>query len=307
MDCHTPRDSVCPIITPPLKLRFQILRFLEQSLPLPVLWVLLWPAAATHAMSHVCRSRSRDWSKVAPFLRPSGSVFLWRWHSLTQFIQTQSLAVWPDRLVTPRWRHRVNVENLPALLALKVEGVPMVMATLHTQSATLFRYILRSHGIPAATFVLNAEGHDKKTSRRDALLDEQVGLVGTPNLFDIRELRAAMRFLRSGGCLIIACDTRPAQRLMVRTPQGGFTMALGPLRMARSTGATVFPAIVFHEQQWRVTVHIGNPLNIPEAARGGDVSVFQSACEEFTHSVLPIIAKYPAQMDPAHVHSWSPC
>jgi lauroyl/myristoyl acyltransferase len=200
----------------------------------------------------------------------------------------------------------VNVENLASLLALKAAGVPMVMATLHTQSATLLRYILRSHGIPAATLVLNADAHDEKTNQRDALLDEQMGMVGLPNLFDIREMRAAMRFLQKGGCLIIACDIWPAQRLMIHTPQGGFTMALGPLRMARSTGATVFPAIVFHEPRWRVTVHIGNPLSIPHAGRGDCVSVFQSACEEFTHFVLPIIAKYPAQMDPAHVHSWSP-
>ncbi|MEX1117901.1 MAG: hypothetical protein WEB60_03825 [Terrimicrobiaceae bacterium] len=217
----------------------------------------------------------------------------------------QSLTVWPDRLRTTRWRRRVRVEKLSTLLAMQAEGIPMILATLHTHGLSLLRHSLRSHGLPAATLVLDGSGHGDKTGARDALLDQRMGLVGSPNLFDTREIRAAVQFLKKGGCLIIACDTRPPQSLTVRTPQGGFTMALGPLRMARLTGATVFPAVVCEERPWRVVIHIGNPINIPGEASTGENRGFESACASFAHAVLPIVAKYPEQMDPTHVHCWS--
>jgi lauroyl/myristoyl acyltransferase len=276
---------------------FHGLRTMERLLPLPLLACMLWPAVATYAL---CRclgkaGRSRARSFAAAYGSPSG--FLVTFQAFIGETYGRLVTLWPDRFMMPRWRRRFTVTGLDPLLACRAEGRPVVLAIIHFHHMNVLRLFLRSHGLPVASLTF---GPGVTTVRRsiNSAVDHGTPLADTPHKFSLEQLRSAYAFLRSGNCLLIACDKPSDDTITLPTDLGTIGIHLGPFRLAAMTNAVVIPAIAWQQRPWRFHVALGEPARPP--AHSSDRSAFQPIAKHCLTTWQAMIRDYPEQLTPGH-------
>jgi lauroyl/myristoyl acyltransferase len=276
---------------------FHGLRTMERLLPLPLLACMLWPAVATYAL---CRclgkaGRSRARSFAAAYGSPSG--FLGTFQAFIGETYGRLVSLWPDRFMMPRWRRRFTVTGLDPLLACRAEGRPVVLAIIHFHHMNVLRLFLRAHGLPVASLTF---GPGVTTVRRsiNSAVDHGTPLADTPHKFPLEQLRSAYAFLRSGNCLLIACDKPSDDTITLPTDLGTIGIHLGPFRLAAMTNAVVIPAIAWQQRPWRFHVAIGEPARPP--AHSSDRSAFQPIAKHCLTTWQAVIRDYPEQLTPSH-------
>jgi len=216
------------------------------------------------------------------------------WRHLIDEAYLMLATCWPDRWHEPGWARRFHVTGLEDVEQLANAGTPVVIAVVHFTNMSMLRYVLRSRGIPAASLAGFRE-HHPTAGVRDEALDRLAGLTGVPNRFVAADLRSAYHFLRSGNCLIIACDVETQQNVAVTTPVGTLHVAVGPFRLAQMAGGVVVPAILWQSGRLRFEASFGEPIR-PEPARGMP-EPFRPIAERCMRHWLPVMQAFPTQYD----------
>jgi lauroyl/myristoyl acyltransferase len=274
---------------------FHSLRAIERLLPPSLLAGILWPGVAAYAF---CRclgkaGRSRASSFAAAYGRPPG--FLSTFRAFIGETYGRLVTLWPDRLTAARWQRRFTVSGLEPLLACQAAGRPVVLAIIHFHHMNLLRLFLRAHGLPVASLTY---GPGMTAVRRsiNSAVDRCTPLVDTPHKFPLEQLRSAYAFLRSGNCLLIACDKRSNDSILLPTELGTISIHLGPFRLAAMANALVVPAMVWQKRPWKFHVALGEPTLPP--ANSSDLSVFQPIAKHCLSTWQIMIREYPEQLTP---------
>jgi len=180
---------------------------------------------------------------------------LWVWfEESVRFHLVRFLNFWPDRLVTKRWRERLDLQGFEAVKAVQTAGQPTVLVCLHHGPIHVLRYLLRAAGLPCAMVVL--ESRAERLSVRE-WKDSLSPPAGVPNVFCRDELKEMKRFMKQGGCLLVAADYGRGKMIEVDFGPTKLRVASGAFRLANSVGATVFPVAVSETGDWRFKVKVG--------------------------------------------------
>ncbi|MBX3733950.1 MAG: hypothetical protein KF791_15345 [Verrucomicrobiae bacterium] len=287
----------------PTLIAYRGLRGLERLLPPAPLRGLLWPFVAAAAFILALRIPRTNAARIAPLLRPGCPERPWQWRRLVGNLYFRMATFWPDRLRSHRWRDRMRIEGLEPILKARDGGTPVVFATLHLNTLSLMRYLLRAHGIPAATLITNPS-RNGLIRLRDEDQDRVTHLGGIPHTFHTDDLRQAVAFLKSGKCLMVACDLGSPRSLRLATRQGTLTVALGAFRLAQATGALLIPALTLQEDPWRFVTHIAPPVALPGNPETDEA--FRPAAEQWIRELLPHLERFPSQYDPLNKGVWTP-
>lgn len=108
-------------------------------------------------------------------------------------------------------------------------------------------------------------------------------------------LRNIYRLLRRNEVLLLALDGREGISWQ-EVPFLGMTAVIspGPMKIARSTGAAVLPAIIMRTGLYQHTVHIGPPVKLTELCREAEAAVRADTIAAL-QAFEPHIKKYPSQ------------
>jgi lauroyl/myristoyl acyltransferase len=211
------------------------------------------------------------------------------------------VCLWPERFLVNPWRSRLSITGLEEVRNRLAAGTPVVFAVLHFGELMLLHSVLRANGIPVAG--LTVSGDRRYRDLTDAVAEAAGGLRDVPRRF-MRDtgLRQAYCFLRSGGCLLIACDLSSKHSVDVPTDLGTVRLATGAFHMAGMAGACVVPVILWQERRWRFGLAFGPPLDPPDGSTDS-VKRIAEAC--VTHWV-PVIKRYPEQYTYLDHRIWTP-
>jgi KDO2-lipid IV(A) lauroyltransferase len=107
-------------------------------------------------------------------------------------------------------------------------------------------------------------------------------------------LRNIYRLLRRNEVLLLALDGREGVSWL-EVPFLGMTAIIspGPMKIARSTGAAVLPAVIMRTGMHHHTVHIGKPVELTEG--GGDAAAVRADTVTVLQAFEPHIRRYPSQ------------
>jgi lauroyl/myristoyl acyltransferase len=281
------------------RLWFVALRGAERALPPAVLRALLWPGAAVWAWSdRVLRTKfSRKWRQIPVAIRGRALSPREFRRARTRLLLSQCVALWPDRLATPRWQARIRYEGMARLESALDSGVPVVLPTLHFSALWLLRYLLRARGI--AVSVLVAQPRERRT-RLQRMRDALMATEGIPEVCTLEELAAARRFLVPGHCLLVAMDVGRGRQVRVDTPYGTMRLATGAMRLASSSGAMMLPCLVEEAAPWRFVVRLGEVI---KPVPGLD---FEAAARRMVEGWLPVVARRPTHWHRCLIECWEP-
>jgi len=249
------------------------LRFAEACLPVPILVLLLFPAAGVMAIYELLmgkrQSTFRQLRQMSESARRSGI----QWHrcSIGQVFaarlamcMARFLRYWPEKLREPRWSRRCEFIGLERLERILAEGRPVVLATLHYGNLTELYHWMRSRGIGVAFLAWRDPGSvPAYQNRLDLLADLANGLEGVPRLIGIGHLNLGQTrdFLASPNrVLAVALEGRTKRDLLVQGPGYTLRMAPGALHLAALAQASVIPCIMSAEKYLRSTIRFGEPL-----------------------------------------------
>jgi lauroyl/myristoyl acyltransferase len=282
--------------------KLRVARRLDRCLPPAVLATLVWPGIVAVACWRALGRHGHRWREALRGMRAGRPGFLSAWRHVIDDTYLMAVTFWPDRWHEPRWARRFHLTGLRDVQKAVAEGVPVVVAVVHFTHMSMLRYLLRSSGISAATLA-GYRGEHPTVAVRDALLDRITGLDGVPNRFVAADLRSAYAFLRSGKCLIIACDVMTSEGVAITTELGTLQMAVGPLRLARMTGALVVPAILWQPRRWWFEARFGEPFRLE--GDGDSPEAFRPAAERCMRHWLPVMQAFPTQYDGGLANAWS--
>ncbi len=178
-----------------------------------------------------------------------------RWFDeLVRFHLVRFIMFWPDRLATPRWQQRIKFHGLAPIKASLAAGKPVVLVCLHHGPVHLLRYLLRAGGVPCAMVVL--ESRAERLAVRE-WKDSLSPPAGTPNVFCRDELKAMLRFMERGGCLLVAADYGRGKMIDVSFGPAMIQVASGAFRLAESVEAMVYSVSVQETLPWHFVVEAG--------------------------------------------------
>jgi lauroyl/myristoyl acyltransferase len=249
-----------------------MLRFVESCLPVPILALFLFPAAAVTAICELVigkrHSTFRQLHHLAESARHAGAQ--WRRRSFAQvwtgrvaMCMVRLLRYWPGRLRKQRWRRRCQFVGLERLQALLDEGRPVVLATLHYGNLTELYHCIRSCGIGVAFLTARRDSAPPYRSQLDSLADCANGLEGVPRRIEVGHLNLSqvLGFLaQPNRVLAIPIEGHTKRDIMVRGPGYFLRAAPGALHLAGMTGAVVIPCLFSAEKYLRSTIRFGEPL-----------------------------------------------
>lgn len=282
-------------------LLFHGLRAIERACPPPILAALVWPGLATLGIAEACGTQGRQYRRrmaKVHGVRPG----LWEsWRQAVDRLSIRLVCLWPERFLVNPWRSRLSITGLQEVRSRLAAGTPVVFAVLHFGELILLHLVLRAHGIPVAS--LTVSGDRSYRDHTDAVAEAAGGLRGVPRRFMADTgLRRAYCFLRSGGCLFIACDLSSMHSVDIPTDLGTVRLATGAFEMAGMAGACVVPAILWQERRWRFGLAFGSPLD-PSDGSSDAVKRIAEAC--VAHWV-PVIKRYPEQYTYLDHRIWTP-
>lgn len=275
-------------------LKFRVARRLDRFLSPVALAAVGWPVIAAVAFGRALGRQGRGWREAVSGMRAGRPGLGATWRHLIDDLYLMVATFWPDRWHEPRWARRFHITGFENVRRLADEGAPVVIAVVHFTHLSMLRYMLRSRGIPAASLT-GFRGENPTLVDRDALLDRLTGLEGVPSRCVAADLRFTYAFLRSGKCLIIACDVATPKSVAVTTDLGTLHMATGPFRLAQMTGAVVIPAILWQPSRWRFEARFGDPFRAEGDADSPEA--FRPAAERCMRHWLPVMQAFPTQYD----------
>jgi lauroyl/myristoyl acyltransferase len=230
----------------------RVMRGCEAVLPLGLLRALLVPLVIPSALRDLGlrRKLEKGWRHL--HVQAPGQ---WIWFcGLVRFHLVRFLNFWPDRLASKSWRDRLDSQGLEAVKAVQTAGQPTVLVCLHHGPIHVLRYLLRAAGLPCAMVVL--ESRKERSSVRE-LKDRLSPPPEVPNVFCRDELKEMKRFMKQGGCLLVAADYGRGKMIEVDFGPTRIQVASGAFRLANSVGATVFPVAVSETGGWYFKVKAG--------------------------------------------------
>jgi len=277
---------------------FRLLRAAGQVLPLPILWLLLWPVALLLSI----RPNPRYWphlEELRPLpagLRPSSGKkkrFWSLWCRRAQLKLTDLSFVWADRFGSPRWRwcRFQGAERLQ----LRGSGVrPVILVSLHFGPMRILGNWLRARGLPAVTAATVGTNNFTASRRYFHRLRDRVGGLGElPNLIETGHVGDMVDHLQAGKILIITADAGEGRHLTCPWVDGcGLVMHTGFLHLAALTGAVVFPCLITSAPFFGFTIHLGEP--VPDSDPGSKDG-HAAACEHILREFLPVLANAPEE------------
>ena len=266
------------------------LRAIERACPPPLLAALVWPGLATLGIVEACGSQGRQYRRRMARVhgaRPG----LWKsWRQAIDRLSMRLVCLWPERFLVNPWRSRLSITGLEEVRDRLTAGTPVVFAVLHVGELVLLLSVLRAHGIPVAS--LTVSGDRRYRDHTDAVAELAGGLHGVPRRFMAdTDFRRAYCFLRSGGCLLIACDLSSKHSVDIPTDLGTVRLATGAFQMAGMAGACVVPVILWQERRWQYGLACGSPLDPSD----GSSDAIQRIAEACVAHWVPMIKRYPEQ------------
>jgi hypothetical protein len=255
------------------RLVIEWLRFAEFCLPIPILVLLLFPAAAVMAIYELLMGKGhstfRQLRQLSETARLSGTQ--WRrfslrrvWAGRLAMCMTRFLRYWPEKLREPRWSRRCQFIGLERLEAILAERRPVVLATLHYGNLTELYHWIRSRGIGVAFLASRDLGSlPAYRNQLDLLADRANGLEGVPRLIgiDLLHLWEARDFLAlPNRVLAVAMEGYTKRPIMVRGPGYTLRMAPGALHLAAMAQAVVIPCLISARKYLSSTIRFGEPL-----------------------------------------------
>jgi lauroyl/myristoyl acyltransferase len=230
----------------------RLMRSCEAVMPPGILRMLLLPLVVPLA-SQDLRLREKMEAGWRCLGVPLPDKSLW-FKELVRFHLVRFITFWPDRLVLPRWRQRIEFKGLEAVKALQAAGKPVVLVCLHHGPIHSLRYLLRAGGVPCAMVVL--ESRAERLAVRE-WKDSLSPPPRTPNVFCRDELKAMRRFMEQGGCLLVAADYGRGKMSESVFGPAKIQVASGAFRLAESVGAMLFPVSVQETAPWCFEVEAG--------------------------------------------------
>ena len=277
------------------------LRAIERACPPPLLAAVVWPGLATLGIAEACGSLGRQYRRRMARVhgvRPG----LWEsWRHAVDRLSMRLVCLWPERFLVNPWRSRLSITGLEEVRDRLTAGTPVVFAVLHFGELILLHSVLRAHGIPVAG--LAVPGDRRYRDHSAAVAEVAGGLRDVPRRF-MRDtgLRQAYCFLRSGGCLLIACDLSSKHSVDIPTDLGTVRLATGAFKMAGRVGACVVPVILWQERRWRFGLACGSPLDPSD----GSTDAVKRIAEACVAHWIPVIKRYPEQYPYLDNRIWTP-
>lgn len=277
---------------------------LERLLPPAILAGVLWPGVGAFALCATFGKAGR--ARRSAFAAAYGTPLKMRMTVRAFIGETfgRLVTLWPDRFKAPRWQRRFTVTGLDQLLACRAEGRPIVFAIIHSQHMNLLRLFLRARGLPVASLTYTP-GETAIRRLINAAADQCSPLAGTPHKFSLKQLRSAYDFLRSGNCLLIACDKHSDDMISLPTDLGTIGIHLGQFRLAAMANALVVPALVWQAKPWKFHVALGEPTVPP--SHSSERSAFKPLADHCLMTWQVMIREHPEQLHPMrgiwNVHS----
>ena len=229
---------------------------------------------------------------------------LWKsWRQAVDRLSMRLVCLWPERFLVNPWRSRLSITGLDEVRDRLAAGTPVVFAVLHFGELILLHSILRAHGIPVASLTVSGSGDRCYRDHTDAVAEAAGGLRGVPRRFMADTgLRQAYCFLRSGGCLLIACDLSSRHSVDIPTDLGTVRLATGAFQMAGMAGACVVPAILWQERRWRFSLACGPPLDPSD----GSTDAVRRIAEACVAHWVPVLKRHPEQYTYLDRPIWTP-
>lgn len=257
----------------------RVMRGCEVLLPTDLLRALLVPLVIPSALRDLgLRSKLENGWQYLKVEAPGQ----WSWfRECVRFHLVRFLNFWPDRLAEKAWRERVETQGLEAVKAVQAAGQPSVLVCLHHGPIHVLRYLLRAEGIPCAMVVL--ESRAERVAVRE-WKDSLSPPAGVPNVFCRDELKEMKRFMKQGGCLLVAADYGRGKMMQADFGPAKIEVASGAFRMASSVGATVFPVFVSETDGWHFKLCAG-------AGRLAESDMDELAAEIFDYLAAKVAAK----------------
>ncbi len=265
---------------------FRLVRLAERMLPVRVLSLVLWPAAALWALIEAKKHRNAmaAWSQFPPAWQPRRGLFFLR--QTLGFSHAQFVFLWPDQLPRARWIKRCRLQGNFDLEEFRTPQRPIVFISMHFGPFELLGYWLRAHGIPVTTLV----GRPISANfARLLALSAPVHVPGAVTLTDMRRLRDAVG--RKGRVLIFG-DVDRGKQIQVPFEGHSFRMATGPIRLAAVTGAELIPCLIVETVPWEFVIHFGSP--VPQRYLGRTLDA-KAAARHLLEEGLPVLNRYPSQ------------
>jgi len=275
-----------------------LLRTAGRILPIPVLWLLLWPLAMLRSVWELCYAGPTfaDFHKLAvlTWLPRDREARLRRLLlGRTRLNLTKLMFLWPDKLASPRWAP-CRIEGAGRLQPVGRGSRPTILVTLHFGPTGILLNWLRACGYPAAMVAL--KGARKLPWYRRYLVglrDRAAGLVEVRNLIELGEILLMRDHLDSHGLLLIAIDGA-AGRNSCYPAVGHFRLAMstGVFRLAALTGASAIPCLIRSRTFFSFALHLGEPIPDGDLL---DRTRHAAACDHLLRELLPVLAKDPEE------------
>lgn len=273
---------------------FHLLRFAERLLPTALLSLLLWPfTTAWDALQLRKRTLLTCWRRFPESWRPSPRRFFLR-QSLG-LCHPKPLYLWPDRLGTPRWLNRCQLEGGRDLIGSRDGDRGVILATLHFGPFELLPYWLRAHGI-ATTMIRGATPVSLQSlTRYQHSLSPPADL---PVFLDLKDMTPVPRFkhakqlLGPGRRLLLTVDVDRGIQFQVPFENRSFRMATGAIRLAAMAGADLIPCLITETATWKFALHFGAP--VPPRYLG-DAPDLEAVGIHLLGEFSKVITRYPEQ------------
>lgn len=253
---------------------------LERLVPPSVLAYIFWPFVAVVAFQRSVGNGGRSWRKkfAEAYGRPAG--FLRTWRNFIDKTYMRLALRHSGRLGEPAWRKRFITTGLEGLSGCHAAGRPVVLAVIHTHHLTVLRLFVRAQGLPIASLASRAAANPSPGA-------------SPPGKFTLSQVRSAYAFLRSGRCLLIACDVPTEDAVNLPTELGTIRINVGPFRLAALANAVVVPATSWQEGPWRFHLAFGEPMTPP--TQSADLAAFGPLAEHCLRTWRHVLRRHPEQ------------
>lgn len=265
---------------------FRLVRLAERMLPVRVLSLVLWPAAALWALIEAKRHRNAmaAWSQFPLAWQPRRGMFFLR--QTLGFSHAQFVFLWPDQLPRARWIRRCRLQGNFDLEEFRTPQRPIVFISMHFGPFELLAYWLRAHGIPVTTLV------GRPISANLAKLGSLSAPADVPLAVAVNDMRRIREAVGRKGRVLIFGDVDRGRQIQVPFEGHSFRMATGPIRIAAMTEAELIPCLIVEAVPWEFVIHFGSP--VPQRYLGRHPNV-GAAAQHLLKELSPVVNRYPGQ------------
>jgi hypothetical protein len=236
---------------------FPVMRWAENRFSPDTFYSLLQPFFFARAVINCAFKKGRYGANRPDFLRVHEPARTARQQRMNEYMN-HILEFFPERMAGKKWAGNCSLEGLEHWQSARQNGRPVVLAFCHFGPLLLFRSLLRSAGIPAATMVGKKDGKYSPLKRMKSRLEP---LPDVPLRFFEHQFRAADEFLAAGNALLIAMDVPSGMQINVPLCEGWtFQMSATSVRLAMRHQADLIPCSIVDRGRWQLSVKLGRPV-----------------------------------------------